>query len=73
VAVWQWLAKPESDAHDLYAGRISLEQVAEIKQTVLAKNLTSLLHYPAFIQDHDKYLAIIKQIGLTNEFEALIV
>jgi hypothetical protein len=71
VAVWRWLVEPDHNIHDLYAGRISLDQVFKIKNLVQAKNPPPKLHFPSFIADPTKYLAIISQIGQTNQFSDL--
>jgi len=72
VAVWQWLLRPENDIHDLYAGRISLSEVNQTKKIVSEKNPAPKLYFPKIIANPVEYLNIIRQIGLTNQFEKLV-
>jgi hypothetical protein len=72
VAVWKWLMDAKHDVHDLYAGRISLDQVNAIKQKLSSMSQPPKLHFPEFIADQTQYLTHINQIGTTNQFDKLI-
>ena len=72
VAVWQWLLDSSNDIHDLYAGRICLSEVSQTKKYLKTKTPAPKLHFPKFIANSTDYLAIIHQIGITNQFEKLV-
>ncbi len=72
VKVWQWLMTPGNDPHNLYLGRITLDEIEQTRK--LYNNLSPQpeLHFPRFIADNAAYLDIIKQIGETNQLAELI-
>lgn len=68
VAVWAWLQQSENDPKDLYLGRISLEQIPELKP----ESTTEGLLYPSFFTDMTEYREHITVIGKKNHFDTLI-
>jgi hypothetical protein len=68
VHVWNWLMDESHDPHDLYLGRISYEQIEELKPTAKTEELL----YPTFFNDMEIYRQNIASIGKRNNFSALI-
>jgi len=68
VAVWDWIHNQHNDPKDLYLGRISLDQVALIKQ----KTDPHKTIYPTFFENMQKYSQHIKEIGEINKFVDLL-
>lgn len=68
IAVWKWLMDTSHDPHDLYLGRISLEQIPELKPQAV----TTGLMYPSFFQDMTQYHQHIAEIGEINQFDQLL-
>ena len=67
VKVWQWLMNSNNNPHDLYLGRISLEDIPH-----LSKNATThRLKYPTFFDTMSEYLSNISTIGEVNEYNNL--
>lgn len=67
VAVWNWIIKEGNDPHDLYLGRISVDQIAELKPS----STTDGLLYPSFFDDISTYKELIAEIGTINQFDEL--
>lgn len=67
VAVWNWIMHPEHDPHDLYLGRMSVDQIAELKPL----STTEGLLYPSFFEDMPRYKELIAEIGTINQFDEL--
>ncbi len=68
VKIWNWILNPENDPHDLYLGRLTVEQLSELKPQAKTENL----YYPSFMAHVDEYRNSVQEIGLINEFEQLV-
>ena len=67
VTVWNWILNHQHDPKDLYLGRISVAQIAELKP----QSITDGLLYPSFFEDMPKYQELITEIGTINKFDQL--
>lgn len=65
--MWLWLMNSSHDPHDLYLGRIGLQEIESLKPT--AK--TDHLRYPLFFNDLKQYLQSIKQLGKDNYLDQI--
>ncbi len=65
LQIWNWLKDPDHDPHDLYLGRIALEDLKRLKPTATTKGLL----YPRFFDDMAAYRESMHQIGILNQFD----
>jgi hypothetical protein len=68
LMVWNWLINKNGNPHDLYLGRLGLEDVDRFKGTID----TSQSFYPSFFEDMDVYNKSIAEIGEANQFSILL-
>lgn len=68
VMVWNYLINEHHDPHDLYLGRMSLEQIQQHKKQIN----TSQHVYPDFFENLDIYLDEIRRIGEKSEYTSLL-
>lgn len=64
LKVWQWLTSGNNNPHDLYLGKISIEELAVQKPLVT----TTEVYIPLFMRNKDEYLTKVVEIGETAEF-----
>lgn len=67
IQVWSWIMHPTHDPHDLYLGRIALEDIPKYKP----HSVITALRYPEFMSDVSHYRELIQEIGLINKFDIL--
>jgi hypothetical protein len=64
IQVWDWIVNQKNDPHQLYLGRIGIEQLTELAP--IAKQHSLL--FPTFFEDMEVYYKMIQEIGITNNF-----
>jgi hypothetical protein len=67
VKVWRWIKEKENDPHDLYLGRIHLNELGDKKAVAHIEGLL----YPTFFKDIEQYKDIISELGQKNGFDLL--
>lgn len=69
VKVWDWLNNKNNDPHQLYWGRISLQDLPEVRKL----SLNDEIIYPTFYDDMEAYRQFIAIIGEENQLDELPV
>jgi hypothetical protein len=67
LQIWDWICNQKNDPHQLYLGRIGIEQIAELAPQARHQNLL----FPSFFDDMEVYYAKIAEIGTVNNFAKL--
>lgn len=69
IAVWRWLMNNKNDPHDLYLGRVGLEELSDRKKEATLYNLK----YPLFFSKMDKYKTFLLKLGQNNFLDKMPV
>ncbi len=68
IQVYDWLIHQKSNPHQLYWGRLSLEELRNFSTTVTSEQLS----LPTFFLELDQYLNHISTIGSQNYFDDVV-
>lgn len=67
LKVWQWLVSDNHHPHDLYLGKISIDDVATQKSLATASDV----YIPLFMKNSDEYLSKVAKIGVAAGFPSI--
>lgn len=68
VQLWDWIINQKNDPHQLYIGRVGIEQLAELAPQAKTAGLV----YPSFFKNMEVYYQEVAAIGETNNFAELV-